>query len=280
MFRSAVSEQPSLPALSLPSDNATGARATVTTAPLRADADNVPGLRDLLARLRLLCDIGALARRPQDLRELLSQALGAVLAAFPQVSRAAVYRRAAGAEQLAALAQRANPAAAAQFAEIDAFLQEALRLEFGLSVTDNDSHGAGCAPARGELHAARRALRLGADVLGVLYRNAVVGWPGAADHNCLSASPAASLADRQPSSAVAGTRDRSVRPGALARVSSTSCRNRRRSATASPTTLRRVSAALPISSTSGWPPGLVMPMFPARRYQLRCTWHACRCRCA
>lgn len=186
VFRSAVSEQPSLPALTLPSENATAARATVTTAPLR-DTGNVPGLRDLLTRLKLLCDIGALARRSQDLRELLGQALGVILAAFPQVSRAAIYRLATGAEQLSALAQRANPAAGAPFAEIEAFLQEARRLEFGLSVADADSRDALAARLRvANVPAALLGmpLRLGDEVLGVLYLESAVveqAWR-AADH--------------------------------------------------------------------------------------------------
>jgi|KBSSwiStaDraftv2_1062776.scaffolds.fasta_scaffold12818_5 serine phosphatase RsbU (regulator of sigma subunit) len=177
VFRSAVSEQPSLPALTLPSDNATAARATVATAPLPVDTGNVPGLRDLLTRLKLLCELGALARRPQDLRELLGQALGAILAAFPQVSRAAIHRRAAGAEQLSALAQRANPGAEAQFAEIEAFLQEALRLEFGLSVTDKDGREALAARLRvANVPAALLGmpLRLGDEVLGLLYLESTV----------------------------------------------------------------------------------------------------------
>src|SRR3954465_14792577 len=58
LFRSAASEQPSLPALMLPGDKATRAHATVAP-PRAADDGSAPGLRDLLSRLKLLCDLGA-----------------------------------------------------------------------------------------------------------------------------------------------------------------------------------------------------------------------------
>jgi len=171
VFRRAASEQPSLPALTLPSDNATHARAPLA-APRTAEDGAASGLRDLLGRLKLLCDIGALARRPQDLRELLDQALAAVLAAFPQISRAAVYRRAAGADHLAPLARRAMPAAGAEFPELETFLQEALRLEYGLNVNTDEAREA--LEARLRVSVAPAAMlgmpiRLCDDVLGILY---------------------------------------------------------------------------------------------------------------
>jgi serine phosphatase RsbU (regulator of sigma subunit) len=188
VFRDAVSELPSLPPLSPPSDNSTRARAVLGLArPEPTDASSAPGLRDLLTRLKLLCDIGALARRQQDLRELLPQALGTLLAAFPQASRAAIYRRSAGAERMAPLAQRANPSAGAQFAELEAFLQDALRLEFGLNVADAEAREALAGRLRVDsVPAALLAmpLRLGDDVIGVLYLESAVvehAWR-AADH--------------------------------------------------------------------------------------------------
>ena len=171
VFRRAASELPSLPALTLPSDSATRARASVA-APRIADDGAAAGLRDLLGRLKLLCDIGALARRSQSLRELLDHALAAVLATFPQISRAAVYRQAAGAEHLAPLARRAMPTAGAEFAELETFLQEALRLENGLNVNSEDARDA--LEARLRVSVAPAAMlgmpiRLGDDVLGILY---------------------------------------------------------------------------------------------------------------
>jgi serine phosphatase RsbU (regulator of sigma subunit) len=186
VFRSAVSEQPSLPALSLPSISSTRARAVVD-AQRAGDAGAAPGLRDLLARLKLLCDVGALARRQQELRDLLDQVLSAVLGAFPQVSRAAVYRRNPGAEHLAPLAQRAMPTAGIEFAELDAFLQEALRLEYGINITDADGREALSARLRVDsVPAALMAMpvRLGEEILGAFYMESAVvehAWR-AADH--------------------------------------------------------------------------------------------------
>ena len=171
VFRNAASDQPSLPALSLPSSNATHARATVAAA--RASEDGAAaGLRDLLGRLKLLCDIGALARRSQDLRDLLDRVLAAVLAAFPQISRAAVYRPAAGAEHLALLARRVMPSAGADFAELEAFLQEALRLEYGLNVNTAEAREALEARLRASTAPAAMLgmpIRLGDEVTGILY---------------------------------------------------------------------------------------------------------------
>ena len=176
LFRSAASEQPSLPALMLPGDKATRARATV--APPRAAEDgSAAGLRDLLSRLKLLCDLGALARQPQDLRALLERMLGAILAAFPQVSRAAVYRLTTGAEHLAPLARRAMPSAGAEFPELEAFLHEALRLEYGLNINSVDGREALASRLRvSALPAALLAMpiRLADEVLGVLYLESAI----------------------------------------------------------------------------------------------------------
>src|SRR6185312_10536727 len=105
IFRATPSDQPSLPPPSLPSTNSTRARAAVA-APNQAPG--APGLRDLLARLKLFSDIGALSRRTQDLRATLDEALRALLATFPQTSRAAVYARHGGTETLTCLAQHAT----------------------------------------------------------------------------------------------------------------------------------------------------------------------------
>ena len=67
------------------------------------------GLRDLLARLKLFCDLGALARREESLRDLLGRALEALLAAFPLARRAAIYTSDAASDHLAPIAQRSTP---------------------------------------------------------------------------------------------------------------------------------------------------------------------------
>ena len=67
-----------------------------------------PGLRELLARLKLFCDIGALARREESLREQLGHALAAILVAFPQARHAAVYTSVAASEHLSPIAQRSR----------------------------------------------------------------------------------------------------------------------------------------------------------------------------
>ncbi|MBS0569276.1 MAG: FHA domain-containing protein, partial [Proteobacteria bacterium] len=74
VFRAAPSDHPSLPPPNLPNTHSTRTRAAVA-----AGATATPGLRDLLARLKLFCDIGALSRRSQDLRTTLDEALRAVL---------------------------------------------------------------------------------------------------------------------------------------------------------------------------------------------------------
>jgi len=176
LFRSAASEQPSLPALMLPGDKATRAHATVAP-PRAADDGSAPGLRDLLSRLKLLCDLGALARQPQELRGLLDAMLGAILAAFPQISRAAVYRLTTGAEHLAPLARRAMPSAGAEFPELEAFLHEAVRLEYGVNIYTVDGREALASRLRvSALPAALLAMpiRLGDEVIGVLYLESAI----------------------------------------------------------------------------------------------------------
>jgi sigma-B regulation protein RsbU (phosphoserine phosphatase) len=174
IFRSAASEHSSLhdatTAEAEAEDNATRARKAAGR-PAAAEPE-APGLRDLLVRLKLFCDLGALARREESLREHLGQALDAFLAAFPHVSRAAIYGRAAAADHLPLIAQRSSASNKTEFAQIEAFLREALRMQNGLSVTDAASRNALAARLRSSALPAAllgMPLRLGKEVLGVLY---------------------------------------------------------------------------------------------------------------
>jgi len=90
LFRAEAAENVSSPRISI-EENATGVRATIDPQRFAAQTGaETPGLRDLLARLKLFCDMGALARRDVGLREQLGQALEALLAAFPRTTRAAL----------------------------------------------------------------------------------------------------------------------------------------------------------------------------------------------
>ena len=173
VFRAASSEQPSLPPLTLPSDNSTKARSAVDIREAAAaGSGQALGLRDLLARLKLLCDVSALASRRQELRELLALGLEALQTTFPQVSRAAVYTRVAGTDHFALLTQREAAAEVVAFEQIEAFLQEVVRREQGLSVTDAASREALATRLRASVLPAALLgvpLRVGNDVLGVLY---------------------------------------------------------------------------------------------------------------
>jgi pSer/pThr/pTyr-binding forkhead associated (FHA) protein len=173
VFRSASSEQPSLAPLTLPAEGSTRARTAVSPQEAQAVAAGAAmGLRDLLTRLKLFCDLGALTRRRQDLRELLGLALEAVQTAFPQTSRAAVYLQSAGGEHLAALAQRERPGEALDFPQIEEFLKEALRREHGLNVIDAAGREALATRLRASVVPAAvlgMPLRLGDETLGALY---------------------------------------------------------------------------------------------------------------
>ncbi|MBS0556172.1 MAG: SpoIIE family protein phosphatase [Proteobacteria bacterium] len=153
------------------------------------------GLRDLLARLKLFCDIGALSRRTLDLRTTLDEALRAILAAFPQASHAAVYAADAGRESLARLAQCSAPQSADGFAQAADFVRDALHVEYGIEVADDE--------ARQELAARLKTrsvpaamlampLRLGGETLGALYLESA------------SAAHAWQAADRELFAGVAG----------------------------------------------------------------------------
>ncbi len=175
IFRSAATEISSLhSAVAEAEDNATRARAAAG-AKRAAVAPAAPGMRELLRRLKLFCDLGALSRHEASLREQLGQALDALLSAFPQASRAAVFSSVAVSDHLPLIAQRSSTSSAtagAEFAHVEAFLLEALRMQDGISVADATGRDALAARLRSsELPAALLGMpmRLGKEVLGVLY---------------------------------------------------------------------------------------------------------------
>lgn len=173
VYRSAASERPSQPAMAPVTDNATGSRAVLPAKSAGADrSGSAGGLRDLLARLKLCSDLGHLAQSRQDLRERLDRALAAIHEAFPQTSTIAVYSCVAGTEQLNCLARRDNPSDSLEFGRIEAFLNDAMRREHGLSVTDASARDALAARLHAELVPAALLgvpLRLSGEVLGALY---------------------------------------------------------------------------------------------------------------
>lgn len=180
VFHTVASAQDSLPSLDSQKEEvaptAAGARpghaaeppATASAPPLAQP----PGMRELLARLKLFCDLGALARREESLRELLARALDALLAAFPHARCAAVYSSDAGSGLLASIALSSRTKPPPELAHADTFLREALRHETGIAVVD---------PANREALAARLHLpglppavlgmpiRIGSQILGALY---------------------------------------------------------------------------------------------------------------
>src|SRR5438445_1687894 len=136
-----------------------------------ASAPATPGLRELLTRMKLLCEIGALARREEALRVQLDSALAAILTAFPLLGHAAVYTHAGSDEHLTTLAQRSSGASVAP-AQAEPFMREALRHESGISITDVVAREALASRLRAPaLPAAMLGipLRAGSDVLGGLY---------------------------------------------------------------------------------------------------------------
>jgi len=173
VFRAAASDNPSLPGMRAVKidDNATSARSAVDPSKA-ASAAEAPGPRELLARLKLLCDLGALARREEPLRDQLGHALDALLAAFPLASRAAIYSKGAAADVLTAIAQRKRAGSGDFFAQIEACLQESLRMQQGIHVVDPTGRDALATRLRAPtLPACLIAvpLRRGAEGLGVLY---------------------------------------------------------------------------------------------------------------
>jgi phosphoserine phosphatase RsbU/P len=175
IFRTEATENPSLPSPTLPADNATKARAVVDVKQLAATpatAPETPGMREMLGRLKMFHDLGALARNEAPLREHLGQALDAIITAFPLVTRAAIYSRVAASDHLTAIAQRSRGNAVEVFAQVDAFLQEVLRMQGGINITTAANRDALAARLRATYLPSCLIgvpLRLGNDVLGVLY---------------------------------------------------------------------------------------------------------------
>lgn len=178
IFRSAANPRDSLPpsrpaAASAPPQPPVGAPAGATgeTGALPTIAAAPPGLRELLARLKLLCDVGALARREEPLRDQLLRALDALLAAFPQARCAAVYASDASGH-VAPLVRKGRADPAPDLPHADAFLLEALRHENGIAVVD--AAGRDALAARLRLEQLPDAvlgmpIRVGVQLLGALY---------------------------------------------------------------------------------------------------------------
>jgi serine phosphatase RsbU (regulator of sigma subunit) len=175
VFRSAANPRDSLPSLQPEAAPAKAARPVAVTRDPGVVAPPVapPGLRELLARLKLFCDIGALARREEPLREQLTRALDALLAAFPNARCAGIH---AGDDSssghLAPIAQACRATPAPSLAHVEAFLHEAMRHENGIAVVDAESRDVLAARLQVDtLPAAALGMpiRVGTRVLGALY---------------------------------------------------------------------------------------------------------------
>jgi len=191
LFRSAASDNPSLPGMRAVrvDDQATGARASVDPNRPAPPAGEGPGPSELLARLKLFCDLGALARREEPLREQLGNALDLLLTALPRVTRVAIYSKGAAADLLTGIAQRKRADATDVFAQIQNCLQEALRMQNGIHVIDPAGRDALAARLRADALPASLVaipLRRGTEALGVLYIDSdnERAWR-AADHEML-----------------------------------------------------------------------------------------------
>jgi len=131
-----------------------------------------PGLRELLARLKLFCDVGALARREEPLREQLTQALAALLGAFPHARCAAVYTIDAASGLLTQIARHSRLQPAPELGHADVFLHEAMRHETGIAVVDGAGRSALSTRLQlPDLPAAvlGMPIRVGTQTLGALY---------------------------------------------------------------------------------------------------------------
>ena len=183
-FRSVAGDQDSLPshgdskptAAAAPPPRESGADAK--PAPVPMPAAQAPGLRELLSRLKLFCDIGALARREEPLREQLARALDALLAAFAHARCAAVFASDPGSGHLAAIAQRSRTSPPPDLAHAEEFLREALRHETGIAVVDGANRAA--VTARLQLAGLPPAvlgmpIRVGTQTLGALYLDSTDG---------------------------------------------------------------------------------------------------------
>ncbi len=182
IFHAVASARHSLPSLVAPDEKvarkaaaarpeaAAQRRPTAAAPPAQA-----PGLRELLARLKLFCDLGALARREEPLRDLLVRALEALLAAFPHARCAAVYSSDAGGH-LTSIAHVCRAKPMPELSHADAFLHEALRHETGIAVVDAANREA--LAARLQLAQLPPAvlgmpIRIGNQILGALYFDSI-----------------------------------------------------------------------------------------------------------
>ena len=139
-----------------------------------------PGLRELLARLKLFCDVGALARREEPMRDQLGRALDALLAAFPLLRCAAIFAIDAASEHLAPMARRDRNEPAADTAHVAEFLREAMRQEHGIVIADAASRDVIARRMQAtDLPSAMLGipLRLGSEVLGALYLDSIDSAP-------------------------------------------------------------------------------------------------------
>jgi pSer/pThr/pTyr-binding forkhead associated (FHA) protein len=179
VFRRVSSVQDSLPSIrdieEKPAPTSAGVQPRAVEAAVAAQA---PGLRELLARLKLFCDVGALARREEPLREQLVRALAALLGAFPHARCAAVYTVDAASALLTAIARSSRPQPEPQLDHADVFLHEAMRHETGIAVVD--AAGRAALAARLQLTDLPAAvlgmpIRVGAQTLGALYLDSIDG---------------------------------------------------------------------------------------------------------
>lgn len=180
VFRRKAREQDSLPSYRVIEE--AGSAKPSRTRPQRAlppehpAAAQPPGLRELLARLKLFCDIGALARIEEPLRDQLARSLDALLAAFPHARSAAVYANDTASGVLTAIVQRCRTPEPPAMPHADAFLREVIRHEGGIAVVDAESRAT--LAARLQVENLPEAvlgmpLRVGSQTLGALYLDAV-----------------------------------------------------------------------------------------------------------
>ena len=184
VFHSAATATNEAPAAPTRSEPATASQATIAshnadavqlraTPPAAASTPSVaPGLRELIARLKLFCDIGALARREESMRDQLGRALDALLGAFPLTRCAVVFASDAASEYLAPIARRDRGDPSADLAHAEPFLREVVRQENGMAIVDEVARNA--LAKRLQVPALPAAmlgvpLRIGSEVLGALY---------------------------------------------------------------------------------------------------------------
>jgi len=184
VFHSTVAVAEEAPAAPTRSEPAAASQATIAShnadaVQLRASPPAIPpapavapGLRELIARLKLFCDIGALARREEPMRDQLGRALDALLGAFPLTRCAAVFASDAASEHLAPIARRDRGESPAELPHVEAFLREVVRQENGMAIVDAVARDALAKRLQAsQLPAALLGvpLRIGSEVLGALY---------------------------------------------------------------------------------------------------------------